>query len=144
MDYILIKFEDGTEGFQEIFNGNILRTTDLAGNTLAVVQSAVLISASPTKPSWALPDPVVVDSTAPQAIQISKLQFLDAFEDDELEAIYTAAKSVVKIEIFLDKFKLAEFIDISDPKLQGGIHALESAGLLQPGRASQILVKLGA
>ena len=135
MKYIKYSWIDGTEGYQEyLLTGKFIRNTDLLGNT--VYQSGGSIHIDQTPPLWALPDPVMPK-------KVSKLEFLEAFTDDELEGIYTAAKTVVKIEIFLDKFRLAEFIDVADPKIQGGIQALEDGGLLSVGRADQILTNLG-
>ena len=144
MQYLLVHFValDQT-GYQEVFNGNLQRITDMAGNTMSENTGNIyVVDGTPIQPSWALPDPIEVIAK-PALVQLSKLQFLEAFTDDELEAIYTAAKTIVKIEIFLDKFKLAEYIDATDPKLQAGIRALELGGLLVTGRANEILAELG-
>lgn len=144
MQYLLVHFVAlDQNGYQEVFNGNLQRITDMAGNTMSENTGNIyVVDGTPIQPSWALPDPIEVIAK-PALVQLSKLQFLEAFTDDELEAIYTAAKTVVKIEIFLDKFKLAEYIDATDPKLQAGIRALELGGLLVTGRANEILAELG-
>jgi len=61
MFYILIEIEDSnnTQAYQETYNDNLQRITDLAGNTIDIplgVGSHVL-NANPTQPTWALPDP---------------------------------------------------------------------------------------
>jgi len=70
---------------------------------------------------------------------LTRLQFLNRFTDAELAGIYTVAKTNVAIEIMLDKFRAAEFIDTIDLQTVAGINALESAGLIAPGRAVEIL-----
>ncbi len=145
MQYLLVHFVAlETNGYQEVFKGNLQRITDMDGNTMseATTGDIYVVDANPTPPSWALPDPIE-PVIKPAPVQLSKLEFLEAFTEDELELIYTAAKTVVKIEIFLDKFKLAEYIDATDPKLQLGIRALEAGGLLATGRADEILATLG-
>ncbi|MEI6207285.1 MAG: hypothetical protein WCP20_10915 [Desulfuromonadales bacterium] len=71
--------------------------------------------------------------------QLTRLQFFNRFTDTELVTIYTAAKTVIQIEIMLDKFKSAEFIDTSDPQTIGGINSLEAAGIIVQHRAAEIL-----
>lgn len=70
---------------------------------------------------------------------LSKLGYMNRFTDAELAAIYTAAKSVVQVEVWLEKFKLAEFIDLTDQRTIAGVQSLEAAGLLAAGRAAEIL-----
>jgi hypothetical protein len=70
---------------------------------------------------------------------LTKLAYMNRFTDTELAGIYTAAKSVVQIEVWLDKFKLAEEINLDDPSTIAGVQALEAAGLLIAGRAAEIL-----
>lgn len=70
---------------------------------------------------------------------LSKLEYANRFTEPELENIYSAAKTVVAVEVWLDKFRLAEHVDTEDPRVHAGLHALEVAGLIQPGRADEIL-----
>lgn len=74
-----------------------------------------------------------------QSRMITKLAYMNRFQDAELAALYTAAKTVVQIEVWLEKFKMSEFIDLDDPRTIGGVQALEAAGLLGAGRAAAIL-----
>jgi len=69
----------------------------------------------------------------------SKLEFINRFTDTELVNIYTASKTIIEIEIWLDKFKLAEYIDITSPTTVSGLQSLESNGLIGEGRANQII-----
>jgi hypothetical protein len=71
--------------------------------------------------------------------RLTKLEYMNRFEDNELAAIYTAAKSIIQIEIWLEKFKLATEIDLTDPRTIGGVQALEAAGLIGQGRSLEIL-----
>ena len=76
----------------------------------------------------------------PVKVLPTKLEFFDRFTDAEQVAIYDAAKTVTAIQVWLDKFKLASDIDVTDPRTIAGINALEAAGLLAAGRAAEILV----
>lgn len=73
------------------------------------------------------------------ASKLSKIAFMDRFTLEEMAGIYTAAKTNVVVEIFLDKMKLAEFIDVADANTIAGVNALASAGLLTEARAAEIL-----
>ena len=64
---------------------------------------------------------------------------MNLFTDSELAGIYTAAKANIAIEVWLEKFKVAEIIDLLDPKTIAGLHTLEAVGLLATGRAAEIL-----
>lgn len=70
---------------------------------------------------------------------VSRIDFLGRFTDAELEALYTAAKTVVEIEIMLDFVRAAEFINTEDPRTISGVQALEASGLIAAGRAAEIL-----
>lgn len=77
---------------------------------------------------------------APQNPYIkSRLDFMNLFTDAELEAIYSAAKTTVSVEVWLDKFKLADWVDLTDPRTVAGVQSLETAGLIATGRATTIL-----
>jgi len=70
---------------------------------------------------------------------ISRLDYMNRFTDAELAAIYTAARTDVNVEIWLEKFKLASSINLDDPKTLLGLQALETLGLIATGRAAEIL-----
>lgn len=86
--------------------------------------------------SW---EPYVPQEDAHRQGILTKLDYMNRFTDAELAAIYTAAKSSVAIEVWLEKFKLATEINLDDPRTIDGVNALEAAGLLAPGRAAEIL-----
>lgn len=59
--------------------------------------------------------------------------------DIEVASIFEAAKMNIAIEVWIKKFELAEEINLDDERLQGGLVGLEQAGILQPGRANEII-----
>jgi uncharacterized protein YciI len=56
-----------------------------------------------------------------------------------LAAIYTAAKTEVMVEVFLDKLKIAEEVNLADAQTIGGLQALAVSGLLTEARVQEIL-----
>ena len=80
----------------------------------------------------------VQEGPAPAKI-ITKLAFMNRFTMEELAAIYTAAKSEVLVEVFLDKLKMAEYVDVADPQTIAGLQALAASGLLTEARVQEIL-----
>ena len=88
-----------------------------------------------------LPAVETVDVVQPVITErkISKLDYMELFTDNEMVAIFTAAKASPLVEIWLEKFRLSEFIDLADPRNADGLYALESAGILGQGRALEIL-----
>ena len=70
---------------------------------------------------------------------ISKLEFMSLFADAELAAIFTAAKSNVAMEVWVEKLKASAQVHLDNPTTIAGVKALESATLLAVGRASVIL-----
>jgi len=75
---------------------------------------------------------------APQTA-MTKLAFMNRFTMAELAAIYTAAKTEVMVEVFLDKLKLAEHVDVTDLNTIAGLQALVSGGLLLESRVRDLL-----
>ena len=142
MIYIIVQFKDGTTAYRECDpQGNIVRYTDTNGTTLSITDTpSEVLDGSPPFPTWGLPDPVVVPGPVPVATkEITKYQYIGLFTNEELVAIYTAAKTVVQLEVWLEKFRVAETIDLKDPKTLEGLQALEASGLLAPGRAMEII-----
>lgn len=75
----------------------------------------------------------------PQPRLMSKLDYLNRFTDSELASIYTAAKTNVVIEIWLEKFRMSSEISLDDPRTIAGINSLEQSGLITASRAAEIL-----
>lgn len=70
---------------------------------------------------------------------ITRLEYMNRFTDAELATIYTVAKSNVQVEVWLEKFKAATSIDLTDPRTIAGVQALEAVGIIGAGRAAEIL-----
>lgn len=84
-------------------------------------------------------DGQVASAIASASKVVTKLDFMNRFTMEELAGIYTIAKSEVLIEVFLDKLKLAEHLDLANPNTVAGVHALATSGLLTEARAGEIL-----
>lgn len=140
MQYILIDL-NGAQAYQEIHNGYLVRYCDMDGNTIDGAGSSFVIDDNPPQPAWAVPDPQPEPQPEPVPVTniITKLAYMNRFQDAELAAIFTAAKTSVEVEIWLEKFKVAEDIDLADPVTIAGVHALEAFGLIGTGRAGEIL-----
>lgn len=70
---------------------------------------------------------------------ITKIAFMERFTDEELAAIYAAAKADVRVEVWMDKLRLASEVDLDDPRTIAGVQALETMGLIGEGRAAEVL-----
>lgn len=79
------------------------------------------------------------DDAYSMAARISKADFMERFTDAELVTIYATAKQSIPVEVWLDRFRVAEFVNLADPRTAGGVRSLELVGILEPGRADQIL-----
>lgn len=91
------------------------------------------IQTSPVVAIAEIPEP------APTPRTLSKIDYMDRFADAELAAIYAAAKTSIEVEIWLERFKLAQDVNLDDPRTQAGLMALEAVGLIGEGRAAEIL-----
>jgi hypothetical protein len=82
---------------------------------------------------------IFVDVPEPPIRILSRYAFRSRFTTDEKQAIYAAAESNVLIKIWLDDLASAENIDLDLPETTSNLNALETAGLIGPGRATEIL-----
>ena len=84
------------------------------------------------------PPPVV-----PTERNVSRKAFLSRFTDAEAIDIDLASMGATReaatVRRYLSKVNAAQHIDLADDETRTGVHALEAAGLLQPGRALVIL-----
>lgn len=87
---------------------------------------------------------VAPDALVIPAKPLSHVDFMDRFTDEEMEAIYSAATASVKVQVWLDRFRLSSFVDVTDPRTVAVVQALEVAGLIAAGRSAEILVGEGA
>jgi len=69
----------------------------------------------------------------------TKLQFISKLKQEELVAIYQLSKTDTNVEVWLDKFRLAEDMWLDSPDLQATLPLFELIGVLAPGRATEIL-----
>lgn len=53
--------------------------------------------------------------------------------------IMTAAKNSIELELWFKRFELAQDIRVDDPQTINGVNALEVLGLIDQGRAIEIL-----
>lgn len=72
-------------------------------------------------------------------VQLTKLEFVNKFTDEEFIAIMNASKTNPVVELWMMKFNLAEFIDVNYPLTIQGVQGLEALGLIGAGRANEIL-----
>lgn len=146
MQYVLIQTTTGVSVYQCIRYGQVVAVRDMDGNLFTITGGSTVIDANPPTPAWHVeptpePDPVVV----PVLRRLSKLEYMNRFTDTELGTIYSVAKTVVAIEIWLAKFNATAVeadgtsIDLDDPRTVGGLQAMEAAGLIADGRAAEIL-----
>lgn len=83
--------------------------------------------------TWAVDVPV-----APPR-RLTHKGFSDRFSDAEMQAILAACQANAALNAWWEKFKLARDINLDDPVTQGGVQALEIAGLIGEGRAAEVL-----
>ena len=74
---------------------------------------------------------------------VARKAFLSRFTDAEAIDIDLASigatREAATVRRYLSKVDAAQHIDLSDEETRTGVHALEAAGLLKPGRALSIL-----
>lgn len=140
MEYIKIQCDDGRIAYQKVYNGNVLCYYDELGNAIDLTgMGSVVIDSNPPLPSWVINENPPPAPAYSKSRIITKLQFLNRMSDIEVASIFEAAKMNIAIEVWIKKFELAEEINLDDERLQGGLVGLEQAGILQPGRANEII-----
>ena len=82
---------------------------------------------------------LMMNEYAATSSKLTKLEYMNRFTDAELATIYTVAKTNVQVEVWLEKFKASSEVDVTDPRTVAGVQALEAVGLIQIGRAAEIL-----
>ncbi len=82
---------------------------------------------------------LIVETPVAVVEPMSVLAFRSRFTDAEKVVIYTAAKTVVEIQIWLDDLMAASDVKTDDPRTITGVQGLEAAGLIGAGRAAEIL-----
>lgn len=80
-----------------------------------------------------------VDVPVPAPRRQTHQQFLARFADTEMQAILAAQAVQPAVAAWLEKFRLAGYVNLADPATIAGVQALEIAGLLGNGRAAEVL-----
>ncbi len=102
-----------------------------SSNAAEAAVSALTDAAAITSFSWQ------VSATVELPKRITRGQFLDRFTAAETEQILAAAASNVALKRWVMRLENSEWVKPDEAR--NGLAALEIAGLLQPGRAAQIL-----
>lgn len=78
---------------------------------------------------------------SPRALKrlLTVLEFRSRFTDGEKIAITTAAESSVPVRVWMDDLAAAQDVNLDDPRIVAGVHAMEYGGLIAAGRAAEIL-----
>ncbi len=84
-------------------------------------------------------EPVPTPTPEPITV-ISRYELRSRFTQAEKVAIYTAAETNIAIKVWLDDLQSATSVDLTLPATIAGVEALESAKLIETGRAKTILV----
>lgn len=84
-------------------------------------------------------DIIVIDNGQRTGSRITKLAFRNRFTSAEKNALYTAAKTSVDVQIYLDDVNAATYIDLQRADTRANVQSLETAGLIAAGRAAIIL-----
>lgn len=70
---------------------------------------------------------------------LTQVQFLRLFTQDERIAMRTAATQSAVMQDYMDLLNKAQEVFLDDPDTINGVAMMEQAGILAPGRASEIL-----
>ena len=84
--------------------------------------------------TWA-PDAVPV----PAPRLLTHETFIKRFTPTEWEAMTAAARANAAMDAWMRRFTLATFVNLDDPATAAGVQALEMAGILNTGRAAEVM-----
>lgn len=135
----------GVRLYQCVSQTGVMEYKTLDGQPYTVTGGSFVVDPNPPVPAWDVPEVPVVPAPVQAPRRLTKLAYMNRFHDDELADIYTAAKTVVEIEVMLAKLNAATpdadgtSVDLNDPRTVGGVYALEAVGLIAAGRANEIL-----
>lgn len=135
----------GVRLYQCVSQAGTLAYKTLDGQPFNVTGGSFVVDPNPPVPVWDVPEEPAVPAPVQAPRRLTKLAYMNRFHDDELAAIYTAAKTVVQVEVMLAKLNAATpdadgtSVDLDDPRTVGGLYALEAVGLISAGRANEIL-----
>lgn len=120
-----------------IINGTLVENVAIADAPLG----EKWIASEVAGPGWKYENGVFIAPDEPEAVVTpwTKKEFLLKFTPSEYAAIAAATKSNSTLDYYWQLFMVAENVLKTDPATIAGINDLESAGLLAPGRAEEIL-----
>ncbi len=89
------------------------------------------------------PGAVLLQESPAPAVEkwVTLLAFRSEFTDAEKIAIYTAARTEIAVQVWLDDLAAVQgqMVNKSDQRIIGGVNAMEYGGLIGAGRAAEIL-----
>lgn len=97
-----------------------------------------LITEAPEN-NWTRVSPELPDLPTPPKTQFTSLEFLDKFTEEEQLLVVQATMASAQVKLWYDRLLAASFVDIADPRTEGGIDALIAAGLIESNRKSALL-----
>ena len=131
-----VHFNDGSSGYVEVGTG-ILYTA--GGALITGPEEYSTTDTNPAQPGWYVPTPAPAPAPGPTSLKITAFAFKMRLTSAERQAIRTAAASNPALYDYMDIMDTAGYADLLDPVTIAGTQALESAGLIASGRASQLL-----
>lgn len=78
----------------------------------------------------------------PRHPRFTSLEVLDLFTEGEQLAIVEATLTEPAVKLWYDRLLAASFVSYEDPRTEGGLEALVTAGLLTPERKSEIVAAM--
>lgn len=70
---------------------------------------------------------------------LTKYQFMSRFTMDEKRTIYGLESTSIDIKVWIATFNISDDIYLKEPDTIEGVNMLETAGIIGPGRAAEIL-----
>lgn len=129
----------GVRLYQCISQTGAMEYKTLDGQPYTMTGGSFVVDPTPPTPEWDVPEQPMQVAPPQTKRVLTKLAYMNRFTDAELVGIYSTAKSSVEVEVWLEKFRVSEEINLDDPDTSNGLYALETVGLIAPGRANEIL-----
>lgn len=92
--------------------------------------------------SWLSTEAPEPEPLPPVYPQFTALEMLDLFTDTEQLAVVEATMAVPAVKLWYDRLIAATFVTYEDPRTEGGLQALVTAGLLTPNRKTEIVAAM--
>lgn len=152
MFYILVNV-DSEQLFQEVFNGNVQRYTQLDGVTKYIQlprnTGSTVIDARPVQPTWALSDPITIQPVADNQLLTraalrnrftvpEKIAMEMAMLDDPTKTTQERTGSAY-LRAMINDFNNSPYVDLNHAVVASALNTLEQYGIIGIGRAQVIL-----